>query len=51
MQTPQPPSDPADLDPDDTRKVRGSRTPNIGPWLTLIVLFLFAAAAYAAFAV
>ncbi len=51
MQTPpQPPSDPADMEPDERRKVRGSRLPSLGPWLVLCLIAIGAAAAYAAFA-
>ena len=51
MQTPpQPPSDPADMEPDERRKVRGSRLPSLGPWLALCLIAIGAAAVYAAFA-
>jgi hypothetical protein len=47
---PQPPSDPADMEPDERRKVRGSRLPSLGPWLVLCLIAIGAAAVYAAFA-
>ena len=41
------PPDPADLTPEDRQKVRGGRTPVVGPWIVLTLILILGAAAYA----
>jgi len=48
MEAPQPSSDPADVPADEAQKVRGSRSPNLGPWVIVLLILIVAAAAYVA---
>lgn len=45
-----PPTDPADTDPEERRKVRGSKASSLGLWIIVLALIVLAALAYAGFA-
>lgn len=46
METPRKSPDPADTPPNERERARGSRAPNVGPWLVVMLILIAGAAAY-----